>query len=404
MLKRLLGAQWLAIVFVGIVSFILSVFVARQLGAAAYGVYAQAVSLGSILAILIDGGFGKLLMRETVRASSALDSHGERLHGYAFGHALSIMGVLALLVMVNPLAKHRPTLLASVGAFAAIVLVNFSIAVLRGHGRLMRDALWQIGCRLLTAFFMVVVLWCGADAPWMILTAQCFGTVLFLSVLMRQGWVVPSFRVPRTVYAVALPLTWLDLATVVYFRADMLLFEVAGVSKADIGSYGVAFRLMEAFLLLANPVSMLLFRCFRLDATTVVEATLQQIARFSGWAAGAGCLVFILAQPTVEVFLPLIFGDGFVLSASLFKVLALMLVFALANGVLAQGVLALGLDRFFAWTATVAAVVNVAGNLLFMPKYGVWAAAWMTVVTEAVLSVGLSGALIGAWKKSRYAE
>jgi O-antigen/teichoic acid export membrane protein len=185
---RVPGAHWAvlnvcsgpvaAIVFVGVVS--LFRYLLPSLGAAAYGVYAQAVSLGSILAILIDGGFGKLLMRETVRASSALDSHGERLHGYAFGHALAITGVLALLVMVNPLAKHRPTLLASVGAFAAIVLVNFSIAVLRGHGRLMRDALWQIGCRLLTAFFMVVVLWRGADAPWMILTAQCLDRVVFV--------------------------------------------------------------------------------------------------------------------------------------------------------------------------------------------------------------------------------
>ena len=76
MLKRLLGAQWLAIVFVGGISFSLSVFIARRFGPEIFGVYAQAISLGALLAILIDGGFGKVLMRETVLTSPTLAEYG----------------------------------------------------------------------------------------------------------------------------------------------------------------------------------------------------------------------------------------------------------------------------------------------------------------------------------------
>ena len=404
MLKRLLGAQWLAIGIVGAVSFVLSIFVARQLGPEAFGVYAQAVSLGALLSILIDGGFGKLLMRETVRVSPSLETHGEFLHRYAYGHALSVMAVLAFLVVVNPLAPHWPTLLATVGAFGAVVLANFSMAILRGQGRLMRDALWQIGGRLLTAFFVIVALWFGAGSPWVILVAQCVGTFVFLIILMRRGWIAPKLRIPRAVYATALPLVWLELATVAYFRADMLLFETAGVPKADIGSYGVAFRLIEAFLLLASPVGLLLFRRFRLDSGVTTDAVLRQVMRFAAFAGAIGLLVFFAAQPLADMFFQTVFGKGFALSADCFRILSLMLVFALANGVLGQGVLALGSERFYAWTATVAAIVNILGNLVLMPEYGVWAAAWMTVITEAVLSVGLSGALFGAWKKCRYAK
>ena len=117
-----------------------------------------------------------------------------------------------------------------------------------------------------------------------------------------------------------------------------------------------------------------------------------------------GLLIFLLALPTADVFFRLVFGEGFALAGNLFKVLCLMLVFALTNGVLGQGVFALGLDRHSVWTATVAAVFNVAGNLLLMSTYGVWAAVWMTVATELVLGIGLSAALIVAWKKMQYAE
>jgi len=115
-----------AIGFVGAISFLLSVAIARRFGPEAFGVYAQAVSLGAFLVILIDGGFGKLLIHETVRESSALIGQGKDLHGFAFGHAFLVMAILALLVVLNPLHMHWPTLLAAVGAFGGITCCSSS--------------------------------------------------------------------------------------------------------------------------------------------------------------------------------------------------------------------------------------------------------------------------------------
>ena len=404
MLKRLLGAQWVAIGFVGAVSFLLSVAIARRFGPEAFGVYAQAVSLGAFLVILIDGGFGKLLMRETVRESSALAGHGENLHAFAFGHAFLVMVILALLVVLNPLPLHWPTLLAAVGAFGVAVLGQFSLAILRGRGRLMRDALWQMLGRVLTAICMALALYWGASAPWEVLGAQFLGGLVFVLFLMRRGWIMPIFRVPRQIYATLVPLMWVDLATVVYFRSDMLLFKFADVAKADVGAYGVAFRLIEAFLLLASPVSLLLFRRFRQNEAVMGPQALLNVARIAAAASGLGLAIFLVSLPVSDVFFRLVFGEGFALAGGLFKVLCLMLVFALANGVLGQAVFALGLDGHYARTATAAAFFNVVGNLLFMPAYGVWAAAWMTVATEVVLATGLLVTLFGAWSTWGHGE
>ncbi len=404
MLKRVLGAQWVAIGFVGAISFLLSVAIARQFGPEAFGVFAQAVSLGAFLLILIDGGFGKLLMRETTRASHALIARGENLHGMAFGHACLAMTIFALLVVLNPFHAHWPTLLAAVGAFGVAVLGQFSLAILRGRGRLMRDALWQMLGRVLTAICMALALYLGASAPWEVLGAQFLGGLAFVLFLMRGGWVLPIFRIPRQIYATLLPLIWVDLATVVYFRSDMLLFKFADVAKADVGAYGVAFRLIEAFLLLASPVSLLLFRRFRQNEAVMGPQALLKVARIAAAASGLGLAIFLVSLPVSDVFFRLVFGEGFALAGGLFKVLCLMLVFALANGVLGQAVFALGLDAHYARTATVAALFNVAGNLLLMPAYGVWVAAWMTVATEMVLATGLLWALYGAWTKRPHGE
>lgn len=399
LLRRLLGAQWLAIGFVGGVSFLLSVFIARRFGPETFGVYAQAVTLGSLLAIVIDSGFGKFLMREATRTTPALARYAGDLHGFAFGHALLVMTVLSLVVVTLPLPLHGPTLLATIAAFGMAVMVSLSLAILRGRGRLVRDAAWQVLNRTLTAAVVVLALWIGANAPWQVLGAQALGALLFLAFLMHKAWVSPRFRVPGQIYAVVLPLVWLDLATVIYFRSDMLLFKAMGVSKADVGAYGVAFRLIEAFLLLATPVSLMLFRHFRLNADSLGNATMWRIVRIAGLAGGVGVVISLVSLMMAGWFFTTTFGEEFALAGDLFKVLSLMLIFALANGVIGQGVFALVEDHRYVQTATAAAAFNVVGNLLLMPTYGVWGAAWMTVATEIVLGAGLIWTLAMAWRR-----
>lgn len=125
MLKRLLGAQWLSVGVVGAISFALNVFVARRFAPEVLGVYAQAISLGAIFAILIDGGFGKLLMRETVRSSRELSVDTNVLHGFAFGHGSVVIAVLAAVILINPFPLHRLTMLAMLAAFGISVFDNF---------------------------------------------------------------------------------------------------------------------------------------------------------------------------------------------------------------------------------------------------------------------------------------
>lgn len=404
MLKRLLGAQWLSIGFVGAISFALSVFIARRFGPETFGVYAQAISLGAFLAILIDGGFGKLLMRETVRSSSELNVETNVLHGFAFGHGLVVIAVLTVFVLINPFPLHWPTMLATLAAFGISVFGNFSLIILKGQGRLVRDAAWQMLSRIFTAACMAFGLYWGASSPWELLTYQFAGGAMFLLFLMRAGWVRPVFKIPRKIYAMVLPLVGLDLATVVYFRSDMLLFKLMDTPKSDVGAYGVAYRLIEAVLLLATPVAMLLFRRFRLSSADWNQRALLSVLRLAALAAALGFLVFLIALPAANAFFLGVFGDAFESAGGLFKVLSLMLVFALANGVLGQAVFALGMDKQYLLAASAAAVFSIVGNILLLSHFGVLAAAWMTVATEFVLGVGLSVALYVAWKKGNYAD
>lgn len=54
-LLKALAFQWGATLFVGGISFLLTIFIARSIGPDSFGVYASALAGGALATILIDG-------------------------------------------------------------------------------------------------------------------------------------------------------------------------------------------------------------------------------------------------------------------------------------------------------------------------------------------------------------
>ena len=392
MIFRLLGAQWLAVGFTGLVSLGLSVLIARTLGPDLFGVYAIALSAGALLAILMDGGFSKLLQRERTRVTPSLTQVLPDLPGLSYGHAmLVVLGLSVVAIAIFP--KHALTTLAALWLFGAMVLNQFGLAILRGDGRLVRDASLQIGNRTLAALSVVTALLLGASQPWQVLVAQFVGTAAFGFLVARYLRVRVLFRMSPTVYRTILPFVWLDFATTLYQRADMLVFQLLSVPKLEVGQYGVAYRLIEAVMLLASPVGLILFRRYRQDSALPAQMikSMWPALMASGFIGlGLALMFWLFGRDLVS----LAYGPAFQGGDQLLIVLGCALFFILPNGVLIQAFLALGLERWFAFSASIAAVVNIGGNLLLVPIYGTIAAAWMTVLTEVILGACLATGLV----------
>lgn len=387
MIHRFLGAQWLAVGFVGLVSFGLSIWVARSLGPELFGVYAIAISAGALLAMVIDGGFSKLLQRERARVTPSLVRVLPALPGLAYGHAISaLMGMSVLAVLFFP--KHALTTLAALWFFGATVLNQFGLAILRGDGRLVRDAGWQVGNRTFTALCVALVLFLGASQPWQVLAAQFTGAAAFGFLVARYLRIRPLFNLSPAVYQAVLPFLLLDFVSVLYFRADMLIFQFLGLPKLEVGQYGVANRLIEAVLLLASPVSLILFRRYRQEsaqASQMVKGMWPAFVVAACLGSGAALFFWVFGHDLIA----LAYRSAYQGASQFLMVLGCGLIFMLPNGVLGQATLALGLERWFALSATIAAAANIGGNLWLVPIDGALAAAWVTVLTEALLGVCL---------------
>ena len=388
---RFLSSQWAASIYVGLVALGLNILLARLLGPARFGDYGVALAAGALSGIFLDGGFKTLLLRERTLATGALADLVPRLHAVAMGHALltgAVMGSLSLLLFPD----QRGLAIAVVACFSGVALTQFVSGALRGEGRFAADAGWQAGVRTFSAAAILGALALGMRTPAGVFLAWAMGSLGAMLLLPHGQTRFPRLEWHPEAYRAAAFLLWIDLATVAYFRADMLLLKAMGVPTREIGQYVAAYRFVEALILLITPVSLLIFRKLRLEWQDL-QRLRRRMGRMLLVSGAAGILAAGLLAAGAHWVIGLAYGTAYGEAAGLLVILACALLFILPNAVLTQAAIALNHERAYAVIATMAAVVNVALNGWLIPRYGVKGAAWVTVATEGGLFVALIGYL-----------
>jgi len=383
--------QLISSVGVGAISFALSLLIARQVGASLFGEYSTALAIGSILAIGFDGGMRNLLTRERTRASEYLSKFHQALPHIAMGHCLLVALIASIICFIN-FADHLYLGLGIIWCSWAAVITQYASAMLRGDGFLKADSQWQLKQRGLTATLIAIAVLLGYLEAWQLLLTWAVGA-LCANLFFKEGFRFKPFLKPLIslklkLYRALLPLLWIDLATTIYFRSDLIMLRSFNVPDGDIGQYAAAFRLIEAAILVASPISIIIFRKVRLLHE---EHILQKnyIIKSLLISALFGLLGFTLIEWVANPLVKLTYGAQYAQAAALLSILGLMIVLLIPNTVLTQTALALNLEKSYALVATLAAICNISLNYIYIPEYGAVAAAYSSIATELILLVGL---------------
>ena len=171
---------------------------------------------------------------------------------------------------------------------------------------------------------------------------------------------------------------------VLHFRGDAFLMSILAPAR-DVGIYAIAFQFVsQAFILpgfLIAAVFPILTRAIH-EATgevdNVVNRTLQALSLGS---AAAGLAVFTLAAPLID----LIAGPGFDEAVRPTRILAFSLPFLFCAPIFYSCCIAVNRQRVLVWVGLASLVLNVALNLVLIPRYTYDGAAVTTVVSEGVV-------------------
>jgi O-antigen/teichoic acid export membrane protein len=380
------------------------VLAARFLGPAGYGLYALALMLARISAVMAVFGVPVSVLHHLPVQLSRGERHralgtilGSMPLPLVFGLTLALgLGIGADWIASRVLGQPEAGPFLAVLGFAIplFVVIDLLGIIVRGFGRALPAVVIQNMVPQLCSIGVLAFLLASDGPPIGAAYAQLGGLVVsvplgiwFVVRLVRDhiGSVKPAFELGR-LYGYALPITFNVIASLVIGLTDLFLLGLF-TDASTVGTYRACMQIVLVFGLPMNAL-----RAATAPVYTVLIADQRQAALQTTYAAAVRLATFMAVPLLVLIVinggdLLGIMGPAFIVGASALLVLAcgqaVESAFSASHVVLMIG----SRQRLEAVNMAVAACLNLVLNLLLIPSYGLLGAALSTTTALIALAV-----------------
>ena len=371
-----------------IASILFSTLVARQIGAESFGVFSIALVLAGLVAVVADPGVSQILYRNL--------SENKEPSPFLVGAGVSLVLLLLPLSLLCLVAlafvfKYPPNV------FRVIAVVGLGVLVLQvrqiyfsafkavSRSQLVAVGMWIESLLLIGSAAAIVKR--NLDLPqiaWLyllicLLSAVFAGLLYYIRIGVRYRLSSPAYM--WGVLRQALPLGLQGFMILIYLYADSVMLSLMFSSEV-IGYYRAAYALVTALNIIGTALSSSVFPFFvRLqanDRNRLDEAYHKTMKYLLALGCGIAMGTTLLANKIILFF----YGSGF--STSILPLQVLIWSEALIFLSFATNAVLLAQNRRWALVqgTALAAILNVALNMLIIRFYGAVGAASTTVATE----------------------
>jgi O-antigen/teichoic acid export membrane protein len=376
---------------------VFGVWVARYLGPEKYGIISYVMALSALLSPLALLGLNSVVVRNIVTAPETSD----RILGTAF--VLKILGAVLLVVasvfLVHVLSDEGPggdgdeplvlyLLILGVGTLfrSFDVVVYFFQSKVQGK----YNAISNIVSNTLCSFTrMGLILAQASLLPFIVVLSV--NNILVISILVffyavRTSHSIFAWRfdlaTAKSLMKDSWPLALSLVSALIYLKIDQIMIGNM-IGKAELGIYSAAVRLTEVWNFVPAAIMESIFPAIiklRSKDSKVYLHRLQTVCDVFVWTTvGIGVLFTFSSDGLVWLLYGEKYaGSGTILAIYIWSAVFVFLTSASGYWLIAENFMMLGLFR----TCT-GAIVNVALNLVFIPRWGIVGSAYATLIAYA---------------------
>ncbi len=391
-ISRNLGVAFFSRIVVNALGLVILAILTRTLGPEGFGQYSTVYAYLFFVAIAADMGIGTLLTREISREGA----DEVRVTSLLVTFRLVLIGVTtAAAVALLPLVRYGSVvtlgILIIILATAAQSIVQVLMGVFQKHLRLGVVSIGDMVTRGIQLVGLAVLLKLGLVALIPVLWINVAAEVIHVAIMLVAARRIIPFhlridipywkRILRSAFPIAASLVF----TLVYFKIDTIMLSVMR-SESEVGMYSVAYKVLEVIIFFpAMYVGLImpLLSKFAFRSSEFRPVFFRAARRLGAGAALTVLVLVVFANPIIAII-----GDtAFSASVPLLRILSLAVGIIFFGNLFGNAIIALDLQSKGVWIYALGAVLNVILNLLFIPSYGAYAAAWNTVVTELVVTM-----------------
>ncbi|WP_058308618.1 flippase [Gracilibacillus massiliensis] len=399
-LAKGLSGSFLIKVIGTILSFIISVILARKLGAEQYGYYAYALALITMLSIPTTMGIPNVVVKYVAKYKT-------KSEWGSFKGLINISNVVVSLISLTILfiaflmtwiftdnlsSIMNKTFLISLILLPILALSSLRSAILRGINRVVLGQLPENAITPILFFVFIIIYLIYDDINFnsqitmVIRVIAVFIAFIIGSIMLRYNLPSqlklkePNFEIKNWLKS-TIPLLFVGGMMLINNRFDIFMLGIMHTSK-EVGIYQVVMRSAELIIFALTVMNSVLAPKFSTTYTNKDMSKLQRIVTMSNR------VVFLVSLPLSLVFiffgnwlLDFIYGTEYSSGGTALGILAFGQLISTAFGSVGTLLNMTGYEKYSAYGVASAAICNIVLNLLFIPKWGINGAALATTVS-----------------------
>ncbi len=374
-------------------TFLLFVALSRAYGQEGIGRYSFAVAFTGMFTVIADFGLYGYSIKDLSRLDGPLGKPFGRFYTLRGFLSAGVLIILLLTIPFLPFPAETKRIIALVGAYQIFLRLAEGLGALfitreETHISGGLDA----ALRLATMLAGLAVIASGGP---LVLVIAAMPILASVQIIVAYGLVTRKYGRPeivldpavlKTTFREALPFAFSLILYQLYSRIDVVFLGFFSGEAAS-GIYNVAYRIVFLVLFIPHfaavsifPLASRLFVESREKLSKLYVKALRMCA-LTGIPAAAG--IWLLAPGLIRV----IYGDAFVESAEVLRYLAWLVVIFFISRMLVTILTSCDLQATATRMQWITAGVNVAGNLILIPRFGVKGAAAATLISESLLAI-----------------
>ena len=386
---------WLAIseVINGLLMFVVTIFLARYLGAESYGKLMFALSFVTLFIIPIDLGLSTLVTRELSGEREKTKKYLDNL--ILFRVITGIAAFLLILIIVQFLGKENEVryIIYLLGLWTVFqTSTQFFQAIFRAHEKMFYEAVTRISHALILTILSLCFVWYKFELlyfGW----AYCFAALITLIIAVIFVWknfshfsIKIDIKFLKETFIKSWPFALSLLFVSIYYYMDSVMLGILKDEK-EVGLYSAAFKLIVFITIMGSVMSRSVYPIIsKLFKSSIKELKifLENYSKF----------IFIIAIPIAfggiilsSKIIRFVYGDNFDESVLAFQILVIFAATIYISTIYAHSLQICNKQKTHLLGMGLGALINVALNLFLIPYYGLIGAAISTVATEIFILI-----------------
>lgn len=373
-------------------TFIILGIVARNYGESGTGVFTLALTYLAMFFLVADFGFNAHILRKLKVKSEKLEVEWQKLLGTRLIWSGVLVTLAVVLLPVWPFTTSEFARSVTIGSLAILgsglfITSNLIFQARLSYGRSVAAS--SIGTLV---YLALIILFSrqGVSVPWLVFIAGVGWLSIGISSLFLVKKYVPrltpQFDINFSLNLVkqSWPIAGTLVLNVFYFRADaFILAFLKGFAAA--GIYNVAFSLFQTVIVLPTFIMNSYYPLMLESLKTNTGKFKNQVKLVAFGLFAISILAVGLTYILSPVLITGLTGGGFSGATQALRILSLGFPAFFLSSLGMWLLVALGKYKVMLTIYAVGLIFNLSANLIYIPQYGINAAAWVTVISEYLI-------------------